>query len=107
MLAQKMAPNTLAMVKAAAESNDISQLRTALGVWLAEEHPEPPRDPKLPMASFQDQLHEALMLANLEVAEELLDRGCVIDKSLPIMVLSLGQLVLIESRCPVMRVGTL
>lgn len=78
-----MAPNTLAMAKAAAKSNNISQLRIALDAWLAEENPEPPRSPKWPMASFQNHFQEALRRGNLEVAKELLKRGCVVDNCLP------------------------
>lgn len=77
-----MAPNTLAMAKAAAKSNDISKLQKALDAWQEEESPEPPRHPKWPMAHFQDFLQEALSRGNLEVAEELLERGCVIDNCL-------------------------
>lgn len=71
-----MGPNTLSTVKAAAKANSLSRLQAAMDAWMEEEDPEPPRDPRWPMLKFQSVLTLALDLGHIEVADELLKRGC-------------------------------
>lgn len=68
--------NVLPTVLAAAESNNLTQLKNILDVWSTQESPEPPKVPGQPMYSFQTALEIALKSGHVEVADELLRRGC-------------------------------
>lgn len=74
-----MMSNILPTVLAAAESNNLTQLKDALDAWSTQEIPEPPKVLGQPMYSFQPALEIALKLRHVDVADELLHRGCWIS----------------------------
>lgn len=58
----------------AAKTNSLPEVKAALNSWMAH-----PRDPRWPMVDFQEALTAALEERNVEVAEELIRRGCCIN----------------------------
>ncbi|OJJ82214.1 uncharacterized protein ASPGLDRAFT_83891 [Aspergillus glaucus CBS 516.65] len=58
----------------AAKANSLPEVKAALDSWMAH-----PRDPRWPMVDFQEALTAALEERNVEVAEELIRRGCCIN----------------------------
>ena len=81
LLYSRMAPDTVSIVKAAAKANDVNRLKAAMDAWMAEEDPDPPRDPRWPTSEIQAVLTLALDWGNIEVADELLKRGCYANYS--------------------------
>ena len=81
LLCSRMAPDTVSIVKAAAKANDVNRLKAAMDAWMAEENPDPPRDPRWPTSEIQAVLTLALDWGNIEVADELLKRGCYANYS--------------------------
>lgn len=63
----------------AAESNNLTQLKDALDAWSTQEILELPKALGQPMYSFQPALEIALKLRHVDVADELLHRGCWIS----------------------------
>lgn len=70
--------NILPTVLTAAESNNLTQLKDALDAWSTQESPERPKVLGQPMHSFQPALEIALKLRHVDIANELLHRGCYI-----------------------------
>lgn len=58
----------------AAKTNSLLEVKDALDSWMAH-----PRDPRWPTVDFQEALTAALKERNVEVAEELIRRGCCIN----------------------------
>lgn len=58
----------------AAKTNSLPEVKAALDSWIAHT-----RDPRWPMVDFQQALTVALEERNVEVAEELIRRGCWIN----------------------------
>jgi len=63
----------------ASKTNNLPEVKAALDSWMAQEKPDPPRDLRWPMVDFQEALTAALEERNVEVAEELIHRGCWIN----------------------------
>ena len=78
-----MMSNILPTVLAAAESNNLTQLKDALDAWSTQEIPEAPKVLGQPMYSFQPALEIAFKLRHVDVADELLHRGCWISPGSP------------------------
>lgn len=67
------------IVLSAAKTNNLPEVQAALDAWMAQETPDPPRDPRWPMVDFQEALTAEIEERNVEVAQELIHRGCWTD----------------------------
>lgn len=74
--------NILLAVLTAAESNNLTQLKDALDTWSTQESPERAKALEQPMHSLQSALEIGLKLRHVDIANELLHRGCYIDRGI-------------------------